>query len=243
MPVGLITNSSAGGFIRRISANTSNVDLHALFGSPSVAIEYTLIITAAATVSSSTAAGVSIDATGFDSSSVGVWEVDGDITGAGGDGGDGGGLGGFGAFAGGGGGGGGGAVVGTGGSGHESADDGDDGTATDGGAGGASVADAASNPLTGALAGEAGGDAVQINHPITVTLSGTIAGAGGGGGGSNCNLVDDTLPGGDGGDLGVAGDESGGPFSAAGGAAGFAVRYSESGDATITGGTVIGTVG
>lgn len=237
-------SGGGGGLTYVISANAAEVDLFAAFGSPSGPVHYTLMIPAGVTVSALAAANAAIDATGFDPASVGRWFVAGDITGAGGDGGDGGGLGGFSSFAGGGGGGGGGAVVGAGGSGYLTANDGADGTATNGGAGGASVADGASDPLFEALDGEAGGDAVQINHPITVIRSGTIAGAGGGGGGSNCNLVDDTMPGGDGGDLGAAGDGVGVPFPTSGGAAGYAVRYSESGDATITGsGTTIGTVG
>lgn len=240
MPVGMLTNSGAGPVSRIIAVNTADVDLHALFGSPSIDIKYTLVIPSGVTVSSSASTTPSLDATGFTTGTIGTWVVDGDITGAGGAGGDG-------ELAelllfsfGGGGGGGAGAIVGAGGTGVSPATDGADGTATTGGAGGlTSFGLGAGNEES--TDGVDGGDAVQLNHVVTVVLSGTIAGAGGGGGGAAFVFGEAVPDGGDGGDLGEAGD-SGGDASP-GGSAGFAVRYSESGDATITGGTVIGTVG
>ncbi len=242
MPVGLLTNSGAGPVSRIIAVNTADVDLHALFGSPSIDIKYTLVIPSGVTVSSSDSTIPSLDATGFTVGTIGTWVVDGDITGAGGGGGDG--------FlaeiplgknaAGGGGGGGAGAIVGTGGTGVSPATDGADGTATEGGIGGVSAsAVGAGNAV--ATGGTDGGDSVQLNHAVTIVLSGTI-GSGGGGGGGASGVPVVTPDGGDGGDLGEAGDE-GGDSASPGGSAGFAIRYSESGDATITGGTVIGTVG
>ena len=244
MPVGLITNSG-GGLSRVITASTSNVDLFALFDSPASAVAYTVIIPSGVTVGSSSTSGVSIDATGFNSSSSGIWSVAGDIIGAGGDGGDGGGLHGGGVFAGGGGGGGAGVTkVGVGGSGHLTASDGSDGTATTGGAGGASIVDTDSESTLAATEGVVGGDAIHINHPITVVLLGTIGSGGGGGGGTS--EPSDVSPGGAGGDIGDAGDAGGIFFPIAGGDAGFAIRYSESGDATVNlidSGEVKGTVG
>ena len=234
MPLGLITNSKVGGPSRIIDADAEVVDLHALFGSPSGAVSYTLIIPAGVTVGNDFVSGklYSIDATGFDASSVGIWIVAGDIIGKGGYGGDGGsGLTpGF-EFKGGGGGGGAGVPPGPGGTGFDTATDGEDGIRLTGGAAGASNTETP-DETTAFVAQGLGFDAVRINHPITVQLSGLIA-CGGAGGASGNRTVAPTA----GSDIGVSGTSVN---------QGFAIRYSESGDATVNlidSGEVKGTVG
>lgn len=227
--IGLITNSSAGGFIRRIGVSTNSVNLHDLFGNPTVPVSYTLVIPAGVTVGGG-ASSSSLDATGLDSSSVGLWVVDGDILGKGGDGGDGGSdlTPGF-QFKGGGGGGGAGVPVGAGGIGYDTATDGTDGSRLTGGAGGASNLETPAE-TTDAVDQTLGWDAVHINHPITIQLSGLIACGGVGGFPGTRTVAPDP-----GGDIGVSPSDL---------VFGFAIRYSESGDATVTGvGTVLGTVG
>ena len=223
MPVGLITNSGGGIPSVTITENTQNVDLAALFGNPSGKIVYRLVIDSGVTVSSSASSSPSLDASGLDSESIGTWVVDGDITGAGG-------AGGAGLnsssleYLGGPGGGGAGADVGAAGTtvGATLTLTATDGTATTGGAGedsvdGVSFGDDGQPSLE---EGFSGGDAIAVNHVITIELAGTIAGGGGGGGGSASGGT--PHPGSDGGDLGDPGDTN--AFSLAGGAAGFAIR-------------------
>jgi len=207
-------------------------------------------------VGSSTTATPAIDAaTGIDPGCVGIWFINGDVIGMGGAGGDGGvddefGYGDYG----GGGGGGAGYAGGAGGSVlWASATAGSVGGAwptTTGGSNGAGAL-IGPDPSPGTTANDVapgvagvGGDAVTLNHQVTIYLSGTIGGGGGGGAGGWAHQYPFTHPAGtffdgaSGGDLGVAGGD-GDPTSsppdlpALGGAAGYAIRYSGSGSATI----------
>lgn len=243
MPVGIITQSVEALPSVWIESTTQNVDLAALLGNPTSKILYSLIVPSAVLIGSSSVSTVSLDATGLTEDSVGIWTVLGNIYGAGGDGGNGWGhsSGNFGD--GGGGGGGGGNIVGLGGSGAFTAGDGADGVDDLGGNGGQSFA-TASGDIVGSL-GIAGGDSVTLNHPVTMYVSGVIGGGGGGGDGAN-SFDGDFDDGGDGGGLGTAGGNGSSPGATQGGAAGFAIRYSGSGNATINivgSGFVLGTVG
>lgn len=244
MPVGLITNAGGGIPAVTITASTQNVDLAALLGNPVSNIEYRLIVLLGVVVGSSVTTSVSLDATGLTADSVGTWDIQGKILGAGGDGGDGWGTIGTDRLDGGGGGGGAGSIIGTGGLGAFTGLDGAAGDADFGGTGGESFL-VTSGELAGSP-GIAGGDSVTLNHPVTINVSGTIGGGGGGGDGafeSDGGFFDD---GGNGGDLGEEGGNGGSPGATQGAAAGFAIRYSGSGDATINlidSGAVHGTVG
>lgn len=232
MPIPGLTRRSHGRAVI-IGTDAADVDLAALLGNPSGPVTYRLIIPAGVTVSGSASTEIALDASGLHVDSFGTWTVDGDILGAGGKGGDGGaGTSPF-VFQGGGGGGGAGVIVGAKGDKYGTGTDGDPGLRLTGGAFGAN---GAGDPGVNVDLefGADGGDAVALSHVITVALEGAIGGGGGGGRGGG--LLDATA----GGDIGVDGDGPGSGF----GTAGYAIRYSGSGDATITGaGTTHGTIG
>lgn len=233
-----------GGLVLVLTSANATYDVAAALGNPSGAVFYTLIVPSGVTRGAADASSPAIDASGLHADSEGYWIVDGDVIGAGGDGGDGQGY--FQAgppFAGdigcGGGGGGAGLPAGAAGAGYQNGTNGSAGSTwptTTGGAAGAN-SDNASNGTQAAVAATAGGDAIRLNHAVTIEFSGNIGG-GGGGGAPGTSAFGVTLSPGAGGDLGVAGGGT------SGGAAGYAIRYSGSGNATINGaGTLYGTVG
>ncbi len=227
-----------GVHTRSLLVDAAGVDLFALFGSPSFAITYFLYISTGATISSPPLfGGASLDASGFDPASIGTWFVDGDIIGSGGDGGEGGGFTDPGLiFKAGGGGGGAGVPFGIGGFAFfPPATSGIGGTRLTAGAAGANSPELPSFALDSQL-GAAGGHAILLNHPVTINLSGLIGGGGSGGDpGVIFNLVTIREP--------TAGTTLG--VNGISRPAGFAVRYSESGNAVINltgGGEVLGNI-
>jgi hypothetical protein len=249
-------------------------DLAAALGSPSDPITYRFIIPAGSVVGGNNRTFPAVDASGLHVDSTGYWFIDGDILGIGGYGADAfpitewvglptPGLKPYVEADLGAGGGGAGYWVGAGGALYHNAPAGTNGNAATGGAGGTTYdhpfetdpveAGAQSAPLIG-------GDAVWLNHAATIELVGDIGG--GGGGGSHGRIcAEGYAPGGAGGDLGQAGKDGyvtlgwtpidtvfGFPLNGltiySPAAAGYAIRYSGSGNATINGsGSTYGTVG
>lgn len=217
-----------------LSASSTTTDLHAALGSPSGAVRYHVFVGSGVVLGSTSTSTPALDATGLHVDSVGTWWVDGDIIGCGGDGGEGDGVYPTPDFGGGGGGGGAGSTPGGGGSGHANGSNGSNGgtwPTTTGGAAGSNSDNAANTNATGATP-TAGGDGLQLNHAVTIHLSGTIGGGGGGGDGGYVIGLVPTAPA-SGGGVGVDSTQP----------AGYAIRYSGSGAASVTGGTVLGTVG
>lgn len=250
MPVGLVTQATGGIPTVIIAANTQNVDVAVQLGNPTGKVVYRLVVSSGVVVGSSDPANPSIDATGLTADSEGTWVLDGSVYGAGAGGGNGS-VNDIDTGPNSGGGGGAGSIVGPGGLGGKSilgdADDGDPGTLTTGGIGGVATFTYLGAPPQAWSAGADGGDAIQLNHAIDISINDVLAGAGGGGSGGWTNASAESIGGAAGGDLGDPGEENPInfiPHSPPGsGAAGFAIRYSESGDATILAGSAIGTVG
>lgn len=230
MPVPGLGAAHGGLTLVLDSANTT-YDLAAALGNPSGAVFYTLIVPSGVVRGAPDASNPAIDASGLHVDSEGFWIVEGDVYGAGGAGG------GHTAgvfplgFSPGGGGGGAGTEIGSGGTAVGAGTNGSDGTATTGGSGGSN--NAANASIAALVVAENGGDAIALNHSVTVLVTGSIRG--GGGGGSHPTLVSD--PPGDGGDLDQPGTGS------LPGAAGYAVRLSGSGAWSASGGGIVGTVG
>lgn len=244
MPVpGLIIPGSSG-LVYYASSGDAGLDLFAALGSPAGPVVYEFYVAAGVALGAPDVTTPALDATGFHADTVGYWFIDplGEIQGHGG-------VGGVGSDpesnpgGGGGGGGGAGRLVGTGG-----AAGGDLGVAgSDGdlvGGGGAGGATDTSDPVTFLTVGDGGvgGDAVHLNHAVTIANAGAIWGGGGGGAGG---WYQGTLPpaygrnGGAGGDAGLSGNfgtQIGtvlGDLSF-GGDAGWAIRYSGSGGTTFS---------
>lgn len=176
MPIGILS-SIGDTTISIVVPDASTVfDLHAALGSPTEPVLYSLTVLSGYLIGSTGTLLPSIDAsTGMHADSVGYWTNEGRISAAGGWGGAG--LPVTGTSGAGGGGGGAGDFVGVGGSGDPDGTDGDSGTATAGGNGGANFG----LTIIG-ISGEPGGDAIWVNHQITIANgSGEIWGGGGGG--------------------------------------------------------------
>lgn len=238
-----------------VPAGNGGFDVAAALGNPSVPLTYRLFCAPLAAIGAPDNATPAIDATGMHVDSVGFWFRNGaEIQGAGGEGGKGA-VGIAAPTVGGGGGGGGGAgrLIGAGG--LKGADQGTDGSDGDlvgnGGAGG--TTSSADGVIVDIYDGTDGGDAIQLNHAVTIDNgAGEIWGGGGGGAGGWYLLTTGGRHGGAGGDSGQPGElgtQIDSVFSelTAPGAGGYAIRYSGSGAAVFSGAgpgpDIQGTVG